>query len=274
MPRPFRAAFVGAALVTVAGAATGRDRWQWATKPLLMPLLAADALHSGVERPRIKNSRARSGSVHGEGSHTDSGATGSAAAPEIGARDGAGSGAAFSASDRTVLFGALAAATVGDVLLIDPDDDRRLIAGASAFAVMQTGYSVLWWRRGGRPRAAVAVPRVLAWLGAGALLRARAPRIAAPLTAYGATLGTATTLAADPTLAPGAQVVAGTVVPGRDPRSRLALGALLFTVSDGLIVLRRLFARTDRTRRTTEAVILATYCGAQYFLTAPTRFDR
>lgn len=47
MARPFRAAYVGAALITVLGAATGRDRWQWATKPLLMPLLAADAIQAG-----------------------------------------------------------------------------------------------------------------------------------------------------------------------------------------------------------------------------------
>ncbi|MEU6562323.1 lysoplasmalogenase [Nocardia nova] len=223
MPRPFRAAFVAAAAVTVAGAATGRDRWQWVAKPLLMPLLAADAIHSGGLPP----------------------------------------------AERRVLLGALAAATAGDILLIDPDDDRRLVAGASAFAVMQTGYSVLWWRRGGRPRPEIAAPRVAAWLGAGALLRARAPRLALPLTAYGATLGTATTLAADPALAPGAKTVAGTVVPNRDPRSRLALGALLFTMSDGLIVLRRLFARTTRSRRSSEAAILATYAGAQYLLTAP-----
>ncbi|WP_030516663.1 lysoplasmalogenase [Nocardia sp. NRRL WC-3656] len=230
MARPFRAAYVGAAVITILGAATGRDQWQWATKPLLMPLLAADAIQAG------RASRS-------------------------------------SQSDRALLLGSLAAATVGDVLLIDPDDDRRLVAGASAFAVMQCGYSALWWRRGARPQPMVAAPRLFAWLGAAMLLRARAPRIAASLTAYGATLGTAATLASDPALAPGAKVVAGTVVPGSDPRSRLALGALLFTLSDGLIVLRRLFARTTRSRRASEAVILATYAGAQYLLTAPTHFD-
>ncbi|NKY87005.1 lysoplasmalogenase [Nocardia veterana] len=243
--RPFRIAYLGAAALTVFGAATGRDRWQWAAKPLLMPLLAADS---------VQAVRADAAAGIASGAEPD--------------RD------ALPQADQMLLLGSLAAATVGDVLLIDPDDDRRLIAGASAFAVMQSGYAVLWWRRGARPRTAVALPRVLAWAGAAALLRARAPRIAGPLTAYGATLGTAATLASDPALAPGAEVVAGTVLPGRDPRSRLALGALLFTVSDGLIVLRRLFASTARTRRASEAVILATYAGAQYLLTAPTRFDR
>ncbi len=221
--RPFRVAYAAAAAATVFGAVTGRDRWQWAAKPLLMPLLAADVVRSGGVAP----------------------------------------------AERRVLLGALGAATVGDVLLIDPDDDRRLVAGASAFAVMQAGYSVLWWRSGARPRAAVALPRVVAWLGAGALLRARTPRLAVPLSAYGATLGTAAVLASDPALAPTAKNIAGTNLPGRDPRSRLGVGALLFTVSDGLVVLRRLFARTTRSRRTTEGVILATYAAAQYLLTDP-----
>ncbi|WP_433762516.1 lysoplasmalogenase [Nocardia sp. CA-135398] len=170
---------------------------------------------------------------------------------------------------RTVLLGSLGAATIGDVLLIEPDNDRRLIAGASSFAVMQTGYSVLWWRRGGRPRPEIAIPRLLAWLGAAALMRTGAPTVAAPLTAYGATLGSAAVLASDPGLAPGAKNIAGLNIPNSDPRSRLGLGALLFTVSDGLIVLRRLFARSARSRRVTEGVILATYAAAQYLLADP-----
>ncbi|WP_040828668.1 lysoplasmalogenase [Nocardia jiangxiensis] len=178
-------------------------------------------------------------------------------------------GDALAPADRRLLLGSLAAATVGDVLLIDPDDDRRLVAGASAFAVMQTGYSALWWRRGARPRVVVALPRIAAWAGAGALLRVRAPRIAIPLSAYGATLGTAAVLASDPGLAPEAETVAGMTVPSSDPRSRLGLGALLFTVSDGLIVVRRLFARTSRARRISEGVVLGTYAAAQYLLADP-----
>ncbi|WP_024801734.1 lysoplasmalogenase [Nocardia sp. BMG51109] len=224
MARPFRAAFVAAAATTVFGAVTGRDRWQWAAKPLMMPLLAAGVLHSG--------------------------------------RD-------LAPADRRVLLGALSAATIGDVLLIDPDDDRRLIAGASSFAIMQSGYSVLWWRDGARPKPSVALPRIAAWLGAAALLRAKAPNLTATLTFYGATLGTAAVLASDPSLAPTAKNVAGMNIPGRDPRSRLGLGALLFTISDGLIVLRRLFARSTGSRRTAEGVILSTYAAAQYFLTDP-----
>lgn len=229
MARPFRAAYAGAAALTVTGALVGSDRMQWAAKPLLMPLLAADAVRGG-----------------------------SGLAP----------------ADRALLLASLAAATVGDVLLIDPDDDRRLVAGASAFALMQSGYAALWWRRGARPGVAVAVPRLAAWLGAGALLRRRAPRLAAPLSGYGATLAVAAVLASDPGLAPGAKTLAGMNLPGPDPRTRLGLGALLFTASDGLIVLRRLFARTPRARRISEGVILSTYAAAQYLLTDPRVHER
>ncbi|WP_433660302.1 lysoplasmalogenase [Nocardia sp. CA-128927] len=178
-------------------------------------------------------------------------------------------GADIDPTDRALLLGSLGAATLGDILLIDPDNDRRLIAGASSFAVMQAGYSVLWLRKGARPHAEVALPRLGAWLGAAVLLRAKAPTVAIPLTAYGATLGTAGVLASDPALAPAAKSIAGVNIPNADPRSRLGLGALLFTVSDGLIVLRRLFARTERTRSVAEAVILTTYAAAQYLLADP-----
>ncbi|WP_280403381.1 lysoplasmalogenase family protein [Nocardia brasiliensis] len=185
------------------------------------------------------------------------------------AADVATSDAALDKTDRTVLLGALGAATLGDILLIDPDDDRRLIAGASSFAVMQAGYTALWLRKGARPRAAIAGPRLAAWLGAAALLRVKAPAVALPLTAYGATLGTAGVLASDPALARDARNIAGVNIPNADPRSRLALGALLFTVSDGLIVARKLFARGERSRRVTEGVILTTYAAAQFLLADP-----
>uniref|UniRef100_UPI0024557445 lysoplasmalogenase family protein n=1 Tax=Nocardia neocaledoniensis TaxID=236511 RepID=UPI0024557445 len=125
--RPLRAGYLAAAAVTVFGAVTGRERLQWLTKPLLMPLLAADTVTRDELDP----------------------------------------------VQRRILLGSLAAATVGDVLLIDPDDDRRLIAGASSFAVMQTGYSVLWWRRGARANAPIPTARTPRWAGPGAVLRAQ-----------------------------------------------------------------------------------------------------
>ncbi len=168
--------------------------------------------------------------------------------------------------DTGLLLGSLAAATVGDVFMIDPDDDARLQAGARSFAVMQLGYSAVLARRGARPTAPALVPRVLGWLGAAGLLRARAKSVAPTLTAYGAVLATTSTLSADPALAPGARVVAGTAVPNADPRSRLALGGILFTGSDAMIVVRRLFVRGHTGRRVAEAAILASYAAAQALL--------
>ena len=151
--------------------------------------------------------------------------------------------------DTALLVGGLAAAAVGDVLLIDPDDDRRLVQGASSFAVMQAGYTTLLLRHGAKPTAQAWVPRLLGWLGGAVLMRANAPTVAAPLTAYGVTLGTATTLASDPAL-----------------DERLFAGAQLFTVSDGLILVRRVFVHNETGRRVAEGVILATYAAAQALL--------
>ncbi|WP_028479482.1 lysoplasmalogenase [Nocardia sp. CNY236] len=221
--RPFRAAYLAAAAVAGYGAFTGRARAQWAAKPLLMPLLAADVASEGRALPR---------------------------------------------AHRATLIGSLGAATVGDIVLIDPDDDRRLVAGASSFAVMQAGYAALWWRMGGRPTARTTVPRAVAWSAAAGMLRVRAPSVARPLTAYGLTLGAAAVLASDPALGrPGSRDAA--TVEGAGCR-RLELGALLFTLSDGLIVLRRSFARGERARRLTEGIIVTTYAAAQCLLADPT----
>ena len=46
----------------------------------------------------------------------------------------------------------------------------------------------------------------------------------------------------------------------------LVVGGILFTVSDALIVHRRLFLTDERQRRTAEAVILSTYVAAQMLL--------
>lgn len=168
--------------------------------------------------------------------------------------------------DTAVLLGSLAAATVGDVFMIDPDDDARLTSGARSFAVMQLGYSAVLARRGARPSASTLVPRVLGWLGLAGPVWSRARAVAPTLTAYGVLLGSTSTLSADPALAPGARVVAGVPVPTAGPRSRLALGGLLFSGSDALIVVRRLFVRGDAGRRAVEGVVLATYAAAQALL--------
>lgn len=165
-----------------------------------------------------------------------------------------------------VLFVALAAATVGDVLLIDPDDDSRILRGASAFGVMQGCYIVLLAERGARPTVVGAIPRLGGWALASGQLARRSPTVAPGLAAYGLTLATMSTLAAHPSLAPGATVRAGLVVPSSDPRSWLASGGVLFTVSDALIVFRRLYVRTESRRRVAEGLVLGTYALAQLLL--------
>ncbi|MGF7120103.1 lysoplasmalogenase family protein [Rhodococcus sp. BE178] len=171
------------------------------------------------------------------------------------------------AADTVLLVAGLAAATVGDVFMIDPDVDARLRRGATSFGVMQTSYSSLLLRRGARPHRATALPRLGAWAGASGLLHAKAPTVAKTLTGYGFLLGTTATLAADPALAPGASDVAGLPVPNRrDRRSWLGLGGLLFTGSDGLIVVRKLFLRGEKSRAVAEGAILASYAAAQLLL--------
>ncbi|MFD4181620.1 lysoplasmalogenase [Rhodococcus sp. NPDC058514] len=169
-------------------------------------------------------------------------------------------------ADVALLVTGLAAATVGDVFMIDPDDDSRLVRGASSFAVMQASYSTLLLRRGARPTAPALVPRLVGWLGAAGLLRAKARTVSTPLTGYGVALGTTSTLSADPALAPGAATTAGLALPNPDRRSWLGLGGLLFTGSDGLIVVRRLFIRKESGRRAAEGAILASYAAAQLLL--------
>ncbi len=168
--------------------------------------------------------------------------------------------------DTALLLLGLTGATVGDVFMIDPDDDARLLRGASSFAVMQACYSALLVRRGARPTRSAAVPRAVAALGAAGLLGARSPEVAAPLTGYGALLGTTATLAADPALAPGARRVAGLPIPNEDRRSWLGAGGLVFTLSDGTIVVRRVLLRSQRTRAAAEGFVLATYALAQLLL--------
>lgn len=161
---------------------------------------------------------------------------------------------------------ALTAATVGDVLLIDPDDDARILRGAAAFAVMQGCYCSLLTARGARPTPANAGPRLAGWATAATLLMRSSPAVAPGLSSYGLTLAAMSTLAADRAVAPGSATFAGVVVPGSDPRSRLALGGILFTASDALIVFRRLFLDRESHRRVAEGAILATYALAQLFL--------
>lgn len=155
------------------------------------------------------------------------------------------------ARDRTLLVG-LAGATVGDALLIDPDNDAMLRWGAGAFAVMQGSYIRLLLRRGARPQPVHAVPRYAGWAVATAMLARRQPEVASTLSSYGAVLAATSTLTA--------------CSPRRGGSRRLLAGGLLFTFSDALIIGRRLLLSRERDRRLAEVVILSTYIAAQVLL--------
>lgn len=158
------------------------------------------------------------------------------------------------ARDRTLVVG-LAAAVVGDLWMIDPDDDAALQRGATAFAVMQCAYSRILIRRGASFTTGNAVLRFGgAALGAAVLAR-RDPHVAPVLSAYGCMLATTSTLAADPTMNAGPMSA-----------SKLELGGIAFTMSDALILGRRLFLTHESHRRVAECVIVATYALAQVLL--------
>lgn len=169
-------------------------------------------------------------------------------------------------ADTALLLAGLTAATVGDMFMIDPDDDSRILRGAGSFAVMQTSYSTLLARHGARPTRTSVLQRVPAVLGAAGLLGSRSRSVAAPLTAYGTLLATTATLAADPSLAPVAKTSGGLVFPNADRRSWLGLGGLVFTLSDGTIVGRRALLKNKSARAAAEGFVLATYAGAQLLL--------
>lgn len=168
--------------------------------------------------------------------------------------------------DTALLLTGLAAATAGDVFMIRSDEDPRILRGAGSFAVMQAAYSTVLVRHGARVSRSAAIQRAGAVLGAAGLLGARSRPVAVPLTAYGAVLGTTATLAGDPSLAPGAPQFAGIAVPGTDRRSWLGLGGLVFTASDGSIVLRRTLLKNERARAAAEGFVLVTYVAAQALL--------
>lgn len=55
-------------------------------------------------------------------------------------------------------------------------------------------------------------------------------------------------------------------MPGADRRSRLGLGGLIFTLSDGSIVVRRTLLKDEKMRAAAEGFVLATYTVAQLLL--------
>ncbi|WP_084611733.1 lysoplasmalogenase family protein [Tomitella biformata] len=169
--------------------------------------------------------------------------------------------------DTTLLLVGLAAATVGDVFMVDADNDDRLVRGASSFGVMQSAYTTVLRQAGAKPHVATALPQAATAAAGSGLLFWRLPAVAKPLSAYSFALGATATLASDPALAPGARQVAGIPVPERnDPRTWLAAGGLVFSVSDASIVVRRMFLKGETSKRLAEGLVIATYAAAHVML--------
>lgn len=169
--------------------------------------------------------------------------------------------------DTTLLLVGLAAATVGDVFMVDADNDDRLVTGATSFGVMQSAYSTFLRQAGAKPHVRTAAPQAVAAAAGSGLLFWRQPKVAKPLSAYSFALGTTATFALDPDLAPGARQVGGIVIPTRtDARTWLGAGALAFTASDASIMGRRMFIKGDTGKRLAEGFVIATYAAAHVML--------
>ncbi len=116
-------------------------------------------------------------------------------------------------ADAALLVAGLAAATVGDVFMIDPDVDARLRRGATSFGRHADDVFVVAGPSGRQAAAGggSSAPRCLG--GRVNPVARESSAVAKTLTGYGALLGTTATLAADPALAPGASDVAGLPMP-------------------------------------------------------------
>lgn len=169
--------------------------------------------------------------------------------------------------DTTLLLVGLAGATVGDVFMVDPDDDDRLRRGASSFGLMQSAYAQYLRQHGARPRLRPALVNAAAAAAGAALLHWRLPQAASTLSGYAVALGSTATLAADPGLVPGAPQAAGVVRPrSDDERTWIGAGGMLFTASDAVIVGRRMFLRNATARRLAEGAVIAAYGTAHLML--------
>lgn len=161
-------------------------------------------------------------------------------------------------SRRTVA--ALGLSTAGDVALLR-DDDTWFLAGLGSFLGAHVAYGVAFGehrrplRSPGTAKRLGPVAAVWAVLVPG--LAARAGSLRWPVAAYGTVLaamqGSTLVLADDITA---------------EARTRLTAGAACFLVSDSLIGARRflLAGRGERTHRTLDVAVMATYTTAQWLI--------
>lgn len=159
------------------------------------------------------------------------------------------------ARQQTVLKFALAAATAGDIFMLQPDNEKRVTKGAASFAVMHGAYTANFRRSGSKPTSKIVKPLAANWLTAAGLLALKAGTMAPPLALYGTTLST---MAAH----------AMSVPAGSRGRAAAAGGAGLFVLSDSLVAARRYLAKSELRKRQIETLVLGTYTAAQILLVA------
>ncbi|SIS03224.1 YhhN-like protein [Williamsia sterculiae] len=155
--------------------------------------------------------------------------------------------------DTALLIGAVAFSMTGDRMMYaeefasDPEvADRRLRDGALAFTAAHLCYLTLARRRGGRVTRSGLLRRAPVLIETSAVVAVRRPEILPVLSGYGPTLASMSAMAA--------------TVPACRP------GGALFLVSDAVLINRRHLLRGRRARGAAEAVVLSTYCAAQWWL--------
>jgi uncharacterized membrane protein YhhN len=153
---------------------------------------------------------------------------------------------------------ALVLSWAGDVALLGTSD-AAFGAGLGCFAAAHGRYATAFGSAQGAQPPAAAGPVTVAGTGLGGILARRAGRLGVPVAGYSAliTAMAVRALGVDPN-----QV-------GRPAATRIAAGAGLFVVSDGLIGLRKfgLPAGTSRrVRSAIDATVMATYAAGQWLI--------
>lgn len=169
-------------------------------------------------------------------------------------------------TENALLAVATTASLAGDVLMMEEEfatgetlSDMWIKRGASAFAVNHAAMIALALRKGARPRSQDLVQRLPGMLEGAAVLRLKRPHLFVPLGSYSKILTWMSTVMAAPQLVP-------PNAEGCDPRQGLELGGLLFVISDGTLLHRRVFLKGELPRAISEGVVLSTYALSQLLL--------
>ena len=168
-------------------------------------------------------------------------------------------------TENALLAVATTASLAGDVLMMEEEfatgetlSDMWIKRGASAFAVNHAAMIALALRKGARPCGYDLLERLPGMVEGLAVLAVKRPHLLKPLGSYSAILTAMSTMVASSKLVEGA--------PDNSRRRGLELGGLLFLISDGVLLHRRVFLKGDTPRAIGEGVVLSTYSLSQLLL--------